>query len=214
LDFNDHPVDALILDLRGNPGGLLTAAVEICDMFIDRGTIVSTRGRGRTVKSKYEANPENTIVPKEMPVVVLTNGASASASEIVAACLQDHKRAVVVGARSFGKGTVQNVIRLEGGKSALKLTTASYWRPSGKNIHRGENATDDQDWGVRPNKGFEVKLDAEEVERLLRARRDRDILPVVDSDGQPPPREDPQLDKAVEYLQQQLAEPAVKTKKA
>jgi carboxyl-terminal processing protease len=218
LKFEGHPVDALILDLRGNSGGLLTAAVEICDMFIDRGTIVSTRGRGRTVKSKYEANPANTIAPQNMPMVVMTNGVSASASEIVAACLQDHKRAIVVGERSWGKGTVQNVIRLEGGKSALKLTTASYWRPSGKNIHRSENATDDQDWGVRPNKGFEVKLDSEELERLLLARRDRDVLPVVDSvdaDGEPPPLlDDPQLEKAVEYLQQQLAESAAKTKKA
>ncbi|MEQ8786762.1 MAG: S41 family peptidase [Pirellulaceae bacterium] len=219
LQFKDHPVDALILDLRGNSGGLLTAAVEICDMFIDRGAIVSTRGRGRTVKSKYEANAANTIVPQDMPIVVLTNGVSASASEIVAACLQDHGRAAVVGERSWGKGTVQNVIRLEGGKSALKLTTASYWRPSGKNIHRRDNAADEEDWGVRPNDGLEVKLNSEGLEAMLRQRRDRDVLPVVDpidsADAeQPAALDDPQLEKAVEFLQQKLAESAAKTKKA
>lgn len=205
LKFKGHSVDAVILDLRGNQGGLLTAAVETCDMFVDRGVIVTTRGRDGVIKSKYEANSVNTLVG-DLPMVVLTNGASASASEIVAACLQDHKRAIVVGERTWGKGTVQNVIRLEGGKSALKLTTASYWRPSEKNIHRHEDDGDDADWGVRPNPGFEVKLENGALRDMLRQRRDRDVLPIggVTADDFPTVQ-DGQLSKAVEYLEQQLS---------
>jgi carboxyl-terminal processing protease len=207
LQFKGHPVDGLILDLRGNQGGLLTAAVEVCDLFIDRGVIVTTRGRDRTIKSQYEASEVNTLVKGDLPMAVLTNGASASASEIVAACLQDHNRAVVVGERSWGKGTVQNVIRLEGGKSALKLTTASYWRPSEKNIHRREGAGEDEEWGVRPDKGLEVKLTPDELRELLRQRRERDVLPVGDhADPPTAPSSDPQLKKAVDYLLERLRE--------
>ena len=107
---------------------------------------------------------------------MLVNHYSASASEIVSACLQDHKRAVVIGERTWGKGSVQNVIELEGGKSALKLTTASYHRPSGKNIHRFPDAKDSDEWGVMPDAGFEVKLNPRQTERLIRERRQRDIL--------------------------------------
>ena len=91
-------------------------------------------------------------------MVVLVNRYSASASEIVSACLQDHKRAVIIGERTWGKGSVQNVIDLEGGASALKLTTASYHRPSGKNIHRFPKAKDTDDWGVMPNDDFKVEF--------------------------------------------------------
>src|SRR5205085_3738359 len=89
---------------------------------------------------------------------ILLNRYSASASEIVAAALQDHARAVVVGERSYGKGSVQNIIPMEGGASALKLTTASYWRPSGKNIHRFPDSKEEDDWGVKPNKDFQAAL--------------------------------------------------------
>jgi carboxyl-terminal processing protease len=207
LKFKGHPVDALVLDLRDNAGGLLTAAVETSDMFIDRGVIVTTRGRDGVIKSKYEANEVNTLVGKELPMAVLTNGGSASASEIVAACLQDHQRAVIVGERTFGKGTVQNVIRLEGGKSAIKLTTASYWRPSEQNIHRHEDDDEQDDWGVRPNPGFEVVLSSEQLRIQLRQRRDRDVLPIgAAANRAPPPVDDPQLAKAVEYLKQRLSD--------
>ena len=94
-------------------------------------------------------------------MVVLVNHSSASASEIVAACLQDHHRAIVIGERTWGKGSVQNVIELEEGHSLLKLTTASYWRPNGHNIHRFPDAKDTDEWGVMPNKGYEVKLSGE-----------------------------------------------------
>jgi carboxyl-terminal processing protease len=163
----------LVLDLRFNPGGLLTSAIETCDLFIDKGRIVSTKGRN--VKERaWEAKPEGTF--GGFPMAILINHYSASASEIVSACLQDHRRAVVIGERSWGKGSVQNVIDLEDGKSVLKLTTASYRRPSGKNIHRFPDAKDGDDWGVRPDKDFEVTLSAEEMRQLVEERRQRDIV--------------------------------------
>ncbi|MCA9186094.1 MAG: S41 family peptidase [Pirellulaceae bacterium] len=165
----------VILDLRDNPGGLLPTAVNICDMFVEHGNIVSTRGRDGVIERSFEAHAGDERLPDNIPMVVLIDHYSASASEILSACLQDHGRAVIVGERSWGKGTVQNVFEMEGGRSALKLTTATYWRPSGKNIHRGRDATDDDEWGVSPDEGFEVKLTEEEFIERLKHRRDRDV---------------------------------------
>ncbi|MFN0020382.1 MAG: S41 family peptidase [Pirellulaceae bacterium] len=168
-------VDALILDLRGNAGGLLNAAIDICDLFLDDGVIVSTKGRNNLERSRTEANPGMNISP-DIPMVVLVDKYSASASEIVAACLQDHQRAAVVGQRSWGKGTVQNIIKLEGGKSALRLTVARYSRPSGKNIHKGADAKETDDWGVSPDAGLAVNLTNDQFEAWVKARRQRDIM--------------------------------------
>jgi carboxyl-terminal processing protease len=162
----------LVLDLRDNPGGLLSAAVEISDLFVDNGLIVSTKGRN-IISKTYEAQKEGTF--SDFPMVVLVNQNSASAAEIVSACLQDHKRAQIVGQRSYGKGSVQNILDLEEGNSVLKLTVATYQRPSGKNIHRFKNAKDSDEWGVSPNAGLEVKLTPEQFATWYRARRDRDI---------------------------------------
>lgn len=145
----------LIIDLRYNPGGLLSSAIEVSDLFIKEGLIVKTKGRN-TIDKPFYAKEEGTY--SDFPIAVLVNGFSASASEIVSACLQDHKRAVIVGERTWGKGSVQNVIELEGGNSALKLTTAGYHRPSGHNIHRFKDSTEEDEWGVKPNEGFEVKF--------------------------------------------------------
>ena len=109
-------------------------------------------------------------------MVVLVNRYSASASEIVSACLQDHKRAVIVGERTWGKGSVQNIIELEDGRSALKLTTAAYHRPSGKNIHRFPDSKDNDEWGVMPDPGFDCRLTSEETAALLADRQRRDIV--------------------------------------
>ena len=109
-------------------------------------------------------------------MAVLVNRYSASASEIVSACLQDQHRAVVVGERTYGKGSVQNVIDLEDGRSALKLTTAGYRRPNGKNIDHYRGSTENDEWGVTPDKGFEAKLGDAEILGLMQDRRDRDIL--------------------------------------
>jgi carboxyl-terminal processing protease len=215
LTSEDHPVEAWILDLRGNPGGLLSAAVDICDMFIDKGTIVSTLGRDKVELEKFTASPDNTIVPKDVPLVILVDEGSASASEIVAACLQDHKRAIVIGERTWGKGTVQSIVDLEGGKSALKITIATYWRPSGKNIHRLEaDRTKDEngEWGVRPNDGFEVPMTDDERRAYYIWRRERDVIRVpgrdtseaeVSADGETASPDLP-LNAAIKYLQQKL----------
>src|SRR5688500_6849132 len=136
----------LILDLRNNPVGLLSSAAAISDMLIDSGKIVTTKARRAEVLDEYEASAGQY---PDFSMVVLVNQYSASASEIVSACLQDHKRAVVIGQRTWGKGSVQNIIGLEEGRSALRLTMASYWRPSGKNIHRGRDAKEEDEWGVK-----------------------------------------------------------------
>jgi carboxyl-terminal processing protease len=212
----------LVLDMRNNPGGLLRAAVEVSDLFLTGGRIVSTRGRNKE-EDVYDAKQEGTLLlpAKNYPMAVLVNKYSASASEIVAAALQDNHRAVIVGERTYGKGSVQNIIDLENNKSALKLTTASYWRPTGKNIHRFPDSKDSDAWGVAPDPGFEVVLqegkdaDNKEVnERLdyFSYRRDRDIVP--GKNGSPPPRPktdkekkpfvDRTLNKALEYLRGEI----------
>jgi carboxyl-terminal processing protease len=121
-----------IIDLRNNPGGLLEEAVTVSDAFLDRGEIVSTRGRNAEETQRRSAKGGD--LTKGKPIMVLINGGSASASEIVAGALQDHKRATVIGTRSFGKGSVQTIIPLGQGNGALRLTTARYYTPSGKSI--------------------------------------------------------------------------------
>jgi len=121
-----------IVDLRNNPGGLLDQAISISDAFLERGEIVSTRGRNAEETQRFNARPGD--LAKGKPVIVLINGGSASASEIVAGALQDHKRATILGTRSFGKGSVQTIIPLGAGNGALRLTTARYFTPSGRSI--------------------------------------------------------------------------------
>jgi carboxyl-terminal processing protease len=129
------PADKLkgyVIDLRNNPGGLLDQAISVSDIFLDRGEIVSTRGRNVEETQRFNARAGD--LTKGKPIIVLINGGSASASEIVAGALQDHKRATVLGTRSFGKGSVQTIIPLGAGNGALRLTTARYYTPSGKSI--------------------------------------------------------------------------------
>ena len=121
-----------VIDLRNNPGGLLDQAISVSDAFLERGEIVSTRGRNAEETQRFNARPGD--LTKAKPVIVLVNGGSASASEIVAGALQDHKRATVIGTRSFGKGSVQTIIPLGSGNGALRLTTARYFTPSGRSI--------------------------------------------------------------------------------
>ncbi len=192
----------LILDLRFNPGGLLNAAVQVCDMFVAQGRIVSTRGRNGVEAKVFDAHRNGTRTG--FPMAVIINHDSASASEIVAACLQDHRRATVVGERSYGKGSVQDVIQLEGGTSALKLTVASYWRPSGKNIHRFSNAKDTDVWGVMPDPGHVVKLEGDELEKALKYRQQRDVFrPGAHSEGEL--YLDPQVKDALNAVKRKLA---------
>jgi carboxyl-terminal processing protease len=225
-------VAGLVLDLRFNPGGLLGAAIEVCDMFVSQGRIVTVSGRNTPSRS-WDAHKEGTF--EGFPVVVLVNRYSASASEIVAACLQDHKRAIVLGERTWGKGSVQNVVMLNEGKpgtdtsegvGALKLTTAGYQRPSGKNIDRGPRAKDTDEWGVSPNPGFELKLSDEELEALQIDWRKHEMVAGKPSGAKPAAASpakteadaaatndatdhdyasDKQLTKAVDYLSNELA---------
>ena len=132
-------INGVVIDLRNNPGGLLSQAIRVSDAFLDKGEIVSTRGRDPEDGDRYNATPGDLINGK--PIVVLINGGSASASEIVAAALKDHRRGIVVGTKSFGKGSVQTVMPLRE-QSAMRLTTARYYSPSGRSI---------QNLGVTPN---------------------------------------------------------------
>jgi carboxyl-terminal processing protease len=128
---NNNSLKGLILDLRNNPGGILNSAVSISDFFLDEGLIVYTEGRVSDARMRFNANPEDLI--DKAPMVVLVNAGSASASEIVAGALQDHRRAVIMGQKTFGKGSVQTILPMPN-DSALKLTTARYYTPSGRSI--------------------------------------------------------------------------------
>jgi carboxyl-terminal processing protease len=161
-------VRALILDLRGNPGGLLDIGVDVADRFLRDGVIVTTRGRYKQ-EQEWKATPDNTYKP--VPMVVLVNELSASASEIVSGALKDHKRARIIGVRTYGKGCVQKVIPLGKDLGQIKITTDYYYLPSGRNIHRRPNA---KVWGVDPD--VTIALTPAEQEKIEESRRDADIL--------------------------------------
>jgi len=124
-----------VIDLRSNPGGLLDQAIELSDLFLERGEVVSQRGRRRTDIERYYAEPGDAT--KGKPIVVLVDAGSASAAEIVAAALQDHRRGLVMGERTFGKGSVQTLVPLGNGETALRLTTARYYTPAGRSVQEG-----------------------------------------------------------------------------
>lgn len=218
--LQEEGMKALVLDLRDDPGGLLSAAVEVSDLFLKDGKIVTTKGRNQRDRV-YEAKEEGTFA--EFPMVVLVNNHSASASEIVAAALQDHDRAVIVGQRSFGKGSVQNVLPLDNGQSILKLTVATYWRPSGKNIHRFPESKAGDEWGVSPSEGMDLTLTPEEYRSWAEARRRRDQISRLNPAAPRPdaaamkdekPSADKQLEKALEVLRGKLGEEAAKAPNA
>jgi len=201
----DDGMKGLVLDLRSNPGGLLTSAVEICDMFIEEGKIVSTEGRN-SPKRIWTAEKEGTL--PDFPMVVLIDHYSASASEILSACLQDHDRATIIGERSWGKGSVQNIVELEEGKSALKLTTAGYQRPSGEKIHRFEGDTESDKWGVSPDDGMEVTMNREQKVAYHTYRRMRDQDTIIPHPPAPQPELsdiDPVLSKGIEQLKAEIS---------
>ncbi len=195
----------IILDLRDNAGGHLQAAVDICDLFLAEGEIVSTRDRHGQVQDQFEATPA-LAVPAEIPLVVLVNRYSASSSEIVAACLQDHRRAVIIGERTWGKGSVQKVFQLKHSGGVMKLTVATYWRPSGVNIQRPRESDEADVWGVTPEPEFVVELTDEELQQIWLQRRWRDVpLRATETTTTPPAEQsdatdDPVLQRAIDYL--------------
>ena len=175
-----------VLDMRSNPGGLLDQAVGLSDLFLERGEIVSQRGRRRTDIERYYARPGDEA--HGLPVIVLVDAGTASASEIVAAALQDHRRAVVMGERTFGKGSVQTLIPLGRGETALRLTTARYYTPSGRSVQEGGIAPDievpqlsDPDFASR------TRVRESDLRRhLVNEAGIRDD--VIQTDGRPDPR--------------------------
>ncbi|MGD9814463.1 MAG: S41 family peptidase [Hyphomonadaceae bacterium] len=201
----------VVIDLRNNPGGLLTQAIEVSDAFLDGGEVVSTRGRQREDIQRYNARRGDEL--EGVPIVVLINGASASAAEIVAGALQDRNRALIVGLDSFGKGSVQTVIPLQGGRDgALRLTTARYYTPAGRSI---------QNSGITPDMEVAARrVSAEDIARLQRLGLSEADLPnALDTDeerqrrraahmpdDQPPEdwdtAEDYQLKRAIDFLRQ------------
>ncbi|MCA9122887.1 MAG: S41 family peptidase [Planctomycetaceae bacterium] len=203
-ELSARPLSGLILDLRSNPGGLLSSAIEVSDMFVEEGVIITTSGRDIETRS-WHAHKAGTYTG--FPMAVIVNRFSASASEIVAACLQDHGRAVVVGQQTWGKGTVQNVVGLEDGRSALKLTTAKYLRPSGKVIDRVKDDPGVSDWGVVPDEGLEFRLSDADAVRLERQRQTQDLIvqqPSAD-DVNSVEMEDRQFGIALEYMIAEVA---------
>ena len=209
----DQGVRGVVLDVRNNPGGSLDAAVLLSDLFLPTDApIVSIRGRDQQTMQAYSATSSNSF--KELDMVVLVDRDSASASEIVAAALQDNGRAAVVGERSYGKGTVQQLIPIQSGKGTLKLTSASYWRPSGVNIHRAPNTPETEAWGVLPDVGNEVSLSEEQQIEWFTWRQQRDLVPdgEISSDDETDPEKfepaietDAVLARAVELLGKQIA---------
>ena len=168
-------VNGFVIDLRNNPGGLLTQSIRVSDAFLEEGEIVSTRGRNPAEGDRFNATPGDLAQGK--PIVVLINGGSASASEIVAGALQDHRRAIVIGTKSFGKGSVQTIMPLRG-DGAMRLTTARYYTPSGRSI---------QALGVSPDIIVEQprrKLDEEEQDEPVRnSRSEADLRGSLNNDS-------------------------------
>jgi carboxyl-terminal processing protease len=171
-------VAALVIDLRFNPGGLMTQAIAMVDRFVEEGVILSTITRRQAVE-QYRARAGDTM--RDVKLVVLINGGSASAAEIVSGSLQAHGRAVVVGERSFGKGSVQHVVHLTGREAAIKLTTAYYRLPDGRVIHRNAENQDSELWGVVPD--VVVELNEEETHSVRETRRAIDMAYMDDDDS-------------------------------
>jgi carboxyl-terminal processing protease len=210
----------LVLDLRDNTGGLLSSAIEVADRFLEGGLlIVSTRGRASDEKRWYATEA---IGYPQFYMAVLINGSTASAAEIVAGSLRDHQRAAVVGERSYGKGSVQEVVELERHSGALKLTTAYYYLPCGQCIQKTAKTAQEGTWGVTPT--IPVNLTERQLERLQDTRRLIARETVVDAASQPATapastaddagrqtdadsllKTDLQLREALQYVQRQIA---------
>lgn len=177
-DLAAQGMKGLIFDLRFNPGGLLSTAVDVADLFLKNGAIVTTRGRSQG-EQRFSAREEGTL--PDFDIVVLINRHSASASEIVSGALAEQGRAVALGERTFGKGSVQTVLPLPSGAGHLKLTEQFYYLPSGRLIHRKDDSTV---WGVDPTPGFYVPMTDEEYSSMLDARREEEIVRPRNGDGE------------------------------
>ena len=216
-DFSDalrelieKEVKAIVLDLRGNGGGVLPTAVGVVNRFVERGVVVRMEGRSSRSNRVYEAEPAK-LVSDTLPLVVLVDGESASASEVVAGALQDHRRALLVGERTYGKFLVQQITEIPGHEAALQLTTSRYYLPSGRSYQRAtrngirRNGPSKEPAGILPD--VVVPLDKAAREMLQKARLNEEAVPW----GEKPPfpevpvnHVDPQLKKAMELLEGQI----------
>ena len=185
-DLQGQGMKAMVLDLRRNPGGLLDSAVDVCDRFIGEGLIVSTKGRAGGTEHRFEAHKPGTY--PHFPLAVLVSGYSASGSEIVAGAIQDHHRGILVGTRTFGKGSVQTILPINDG-AKLRLTTAKYYTPSGRMIHRDLDAKPDGPWGIQPD--IEVKTTYEQELGLLKHWQAQRIELENKNNGPEPPKPEP-----------------------
>ena len=184
-------MSALIIDLRFNPGGLLNTAVDVADRFIKEGVIVSTKGRDESQNVIYMAKEKDTY--PDFPLIVLVNNGSASASEIVAGTIKDHKRGLLLGLKTFGKGSVQSLIPIEEGKSALKLTTAKYYTPSGASIH---------ELGIEPD--IKVELTLAEVKALHEQLSRVNVGDIRNNGGNKQPQKDGEETEKTKFVDVQL----------
>ena len=197
-------LNGLVIDVRNNPGGSLKGVIDICELFVGREAIVTTKergGAGATFTYSGKAAGD-----KSFPIAVLINGNSASASEILAACLQDHSRGTIIGERTYGKGSVQHVEPYPITEGRIKFTVARYYPPSGHNIDKVAAEQDPElkkkdEWGVKPDAGFAIKMTREELADWFEYSRDLEIIPPP---GKKPaavdPSKDKQLQKALDHL--------------
>ncbi|MFC1806596.1 S41 family peptidase [Planctomycetota bacterium] len=193
---------ALVLDLRRNPGGLLDSTVAVADQFLEGGLIVSTKGRAKGTDHRFEARKQGTF--PSFPLAVLVSGYTATGAEIVAGAIQDHRRGVIVGVRTFGKGTVQSILPIGDG-CKLRLTTAKYHTPAGRVIHRDLNAKESDPWGIMPD--IEVKTTYEEEVALLKHWQQQNVAenaPSQPGTEAPPAFVDRVLVRATEVLRDSL----------
>jgi carboxyl-terminal processing protease len=201
LEKESGPLAGLVLDLRNNPGGLLSQAVQVADLFLDAGLVVYTEGRVENQRQRFFAHKDKSYT--SFPMVVLVNGGSASASEIVAGALQDHKRALVLGTPTFGKGSVQTILPLEG-NAAIRLTTSRYYTPNGRSI---------QATGITPDIVMDQYVSAREDAGRPDAIRERNLPRHLEGDDEGRGKDrsgageatdgevsDPQLDRALDLL--------------
>ena len=198
----------LVIDLRGNSGGILQSGIAVCDLFLEDGLIVAVangrlkdRSYRKEPQQKWIANPSQIL--NGVPIAVLVDEFTASVAEVVAACLQDHKRATIVGSRSFGNASVQTITTLSSGTGAIRLTTNEYQRPSGATLNRSSTSRDSDAWGVRPNSNFAFSPTRKQLEDWITWRQDRDHVrsaqsnAALDPGGLLPRNADPVLGRAL-----------------
>lgn len=207
--LEEQGMKALVIDLRFNPGGLLDSALRLINRFIKEGSMISIRGRNKDDVRTIPADKNEGLL-SELPLAILLNGASASASEVFSGAMQDHKRAAIIGSRSYGKGSVQQLFPLKENGPAVKMTIARYYTPSGRSVDR---SADKKNYGVLPD--YIVEMTPEQDAELIKSwQKQRVIIPSNHSEkdkNQPPPEDEPeekefvdaQLNKAVEILAEQ-----------